>query len=121
MTEIVTGPDDEGVFHVRYEPPESSPIWGECGEDLELPVNAMDDQIEFAFESLHAWAREKLPSGIIYEIRGMVPTSNMAANRKLAWYHIDRMAERQVTGRIPWPGKVCELGGYILHGVFRTP
>jgi len=71
-------------------------------------------------EQLHIWAREALPPGTVYEIRGRIP-GDYGRTQGVAWYHEPEMADWEVTGPIPWPGEKTPLGGYMRLGTFRTP
>lgn len=109
------------TIRVTYDPPESDPRYGEAGDVIErdCPKAQWLADLPEHIEALHQRARASLPAETVYELRGKV-TANHGLGHGIAWYHIDAMKDREVTGAIPWPGKFNELGGYYLLGTFRT-
>lgn len=126
-----TQPD--GTVRVFYDPPESNPNYGECGEAIECDgesvviktlgpsdLSRFVDDLSVHIDELHRRAQGALPAGTVYEIRGMMPQS-YGRRYGVAWYHVDAMKDWPVTGSIVYPGKRNELGGYMMLGTFRTP
>jgi hypothetical protein len=123
----------DGSFRVTYDSPEENPNFGECGNSIDnegghvtlkelgpASVEKFERDMPQHIEMLHQMAREKLPPGTVYDIRGKIP-SDYGRSRGVAWYHVDAMKDWPVTGPIPYPGTLNGLGGYMQLGTFRTP
>lgn len=123
----------DGAIRVFYDPPEENPNFGECGQAIECDGDSVTverlepstlprfvSELPVHIEELHRRAREALPVGAVYEIRGMIP-QKYGRRYGIAWYHIDAMKDWEVTGVIPYPGKLNSLGGYMILGTFQVP
>ena len=127
-------PGDGGVITVTYDTPEEHPSYREDGQSIETGdtgvvlkqlTNLTPDLfwnfgVSEIIGKLHELAREKLGPGVVYEIRGKIPT-NYGRSRGLAWYTSHWMqSDAEPPFEMPYPGKLNELGGYMIIGRFKT-
>lgn len=125
-------PDSKGNFKVWYDTPEENPTYLEDGACIEIEnghkviatlerigPRQFDAEAGDIIEKLHAMAAAKLKPGTIYEIRGKLHNDYGRA-RGLAWYTCHEM-QTWPTRTFVYPGKLNELGGYMVLGTFMVP